>query len=308
MRRTIFLPLLLCLGAPVSAADVATFTLRADPQPIVQIQVKRGTMPARVGLGFEKALILTLARAEEAKLKAFPLVGKQKVSNRLIPGGTAVFRGNFYDVAIAGLPKLSAPTVWVDKAVDDSVEALLSVMAINASQVVIDQPSAPAGGTTIRLPLTAADEVTHQVTIGETKIRLRLDLKTPNTIMNAKAARALELAGLVSRAGKVGLWAPFPGVALPYETLDPAPGAAIAGLPLAAPQVRITEERAKALDAEAKAGTSTAEDQSDAIVVTGAKEDKTRPWMIVGRDVLSRCSRIVLDKPGRQWLLTCNFG
>lgn len=308
MRRATLPLLLLSLAVPGAAAEVATFTLTADPQPVVQIQVKRGALPARVGLGFEKALILTLARAEQAKLKAFPLVGKQKVSNRLIPGGTAVFRGNFYDVAIAGLPKLSVPTVWVDKAVDDSSEALLSVMAINAAQVVIDQPSAPAGGTTYRLPLTASDEVTHQVNIGGTKIRMRLDLKTPNTIMNAKSARALELEGLVSRAGAVGLWAPFPGVALPYETLDPAAGAAIAGLPLVAPQVRITEERAKELDAQAKAGTSTAEDQSDAIVVTGAKEDKTRPWMIVGRDVLGKCSRIVLDKPGRQWLLTCNFG
>lgn len=307
MRRAAVLLLLSGLSGPAAAADVAQFTLRADPQPVVQIQVKRGTLPARIGLGFEKALILTLARAEEAKLKAFPLVGKQKITNRLIPGGTAVFRGNFYDVAIAGLPKLSVPTVWVDKPVDEGGEALLSVMAINAAQVIIDQPSAPAGGTILALALTASDEVTHQVVVGETKIRLRLDLKTPNTIMNAKAARALELAGLVSRGGKVGLWAPFPGVALPYETLEPAEGAAIAGLPLVAPQVRITEERAKMLDADAKAGTSSAEDQSDAIVVTGAKEDKTRPWMIVGRDVLAKCSRFVLDKPGKQWRLTCNF-
>ena len=30
--------------------------------------------------------------------------------------------------------------------------------------------------------------------------------------------------------------------------------------------------------------------------------------MLIGRDVLTKCSRIEMDKPGRQWVLTCNFG
>jgi hypothetical protein len=83
----------------------------------------------------------------------------------------------------------------------------------------------------------------------------------------------------------------------------------VLGLPLIDPTVRITEAQAKALDARAKAGTSTEADQEDAIVVSGSKRrgNRNRPWILIGRDVLTKCSRIEMDKPGRQWVLTCNF-
>jgi hypothetical protein len=29
--------------------------------------------------------------------------------------------------------------------------------------------------------------------------------------------------------------------------------------------------------------------------------------VLIGRDVLDRCSRIELDRPGKRWLLTCDF-
>jgi hypothetical protein len=113
---------------------------------------------------------------------------------------------------------------------------------------------------------------------------------------------------LIKRAGSVGLWQPFPGIALPIENLRPTQGARLIGLPLIAPSARITEERARELDARARAGTSTAEDEADAIVVTGSRNPKKeRAWVLLGRDMLDQCSRLEIDKPGKRWLLTCAF-
>ena len=298
----------LAATAAAAAPPAPQIDLVASPQPVVAVSIKHGALMARVGLGFDKALILTAPAADRAGLKAFPLLGKQKVSNKLIPGGEAVFRGNFYDVAVAPLPQLSVPTVWVDKAVDAGSEGFISIMALNAQRVVIDQPSAPPGGITYTLASADSDEVQHRARLGTVEIRVLLDMKTPNTIMNATAAAALEAEGLVRRGGNVGLWEPFPQVALPYETLTVAPGARFEGLPLIAPVARVTEDRAKAIDARAKAGTSGEADQDDAIVVTAKAKKPAKPWLIIGRDVLGKCSRIVLDKPAKQWLLTCNFG
>jgi hypothetical protein len=87
----------------------------------------------------------------------------------------------------------------------------------------------------------------------------------------------------------------------------PAAGAKLAGLPLVAPGARVTEDRAREIDVAARAGTSTAADEEDAIVVT-ANRDGPRgrsPWIMVGQDMLGRCAQITLDRPGRTWVLDC---
>ncbi len=296
--------------APALAAkSVASLTLNAAPQPGVMIRIKDANLPVRVSLGFEKALVLNLAPAEHAKLKPFPLIGKQTVKNPLIPGGEAVFRGNFYDVAAAGLPKQAVPTVWVNKVVDSGIDGILSVMAINADRVIFNQPAAPAGGTVYTIPTTGRGDVAGEIKVEGVKISVRFALDAPRTVMNANAAQALVDAGLVRRNRSVDLWRPFPQVALPVEGLTPVAGTTILGLPVIDPTVRITEAQAKELDARAKAGTSTAAEEEDAIVVSGSKRkgNRNRPWILIGRDVLTKCSRIEMDKPGRQWVLTCNF-
>jgi hypothetical protein len=306
----VIVPLIAALALPATAKPPTVLTLTAAPQPGVMIRIKDANLPVRVSLGFEKALVLNQAPAEYAKLKPFPLLGKQTVKDPLIPGGEAVFRGNFYDVAVAGLGKLTVPTVWVNKAVDNGIDGILSVMAIDADRVIFEQPAAPAGGSVYTIPTTGRGDVGGEIKVEGVKIAVRFALDAPSTVMNANAGQALADAGLVHRSGKVGLWTPFPQVALPVEGLTPVAGARVLGLPLIDPTVRITEAQAKALDARAKAGTSTEADQEDAIVVSGAKRrgNRNRPWILIGRDVLTKCSRIEMDKPGRQWILTCNFG
>lgn len=296
----------LLVAAPAAAQP--TVELIAAPQAYVPIVIKGATVRARVALGFDKALLLNLAPAQAARLKAFPVIGKRTIKNALIPGGEAVARGNLYGARIAGRPKTTVPTVWIDKAIAAEADGIVSVFALDAERVTVRQPAAPAGGRTYTLTRDGKGDPAVKLRVGGETLTVALDLVSPETIMNARAAAALEAAGLVRRSGAVGLWTPFPNVRLPFERLTPAPGATLAGLPLVRPAGRITEARAKALDAAAQAGTSTVTDDADAITVTAKRERRrSDPWVLIGRDVLSRCSLIVLDRPGERWLLTCAF-
>ena len=143
--------------------------------------------------------------------------------------------------------------------------------------------------------------------IGGEKVHVILDVRSPETLFNGRAAQLMENAGMFRRTGRVGLWRPFPGSALPFERVIPTPGAAILGLPLIAPAARVTEARARELDAKAHAGTSSADQDDDAITVTAQRKKAQPPWILIGRDVLDYCSRIELDRPGIRWVLTCNF-
>ncbi len=301
---------LLLAATPALAAQPApSIELRwpATAQPIVPIIIKDTPLTARVALGFDKAMLLNGGPAAKARLKAFPIIGKRTVRNPLIPGGEAVFRGNIYDVAAAGLPKTGVPTVWVDKAVADDADGVLSLLGLNADSVVLARPGPPGGKVYVLTRKGSGDALIKAEFGGET-VLVGLDIRSPDTVMNARAAAALEAAGVVKRSGKVAFWSPFPAVALPVERLTPNPGAQLLGLPMLAPTARISEARLKALDAAAKAGTSTAADDADTITVTAKREKKgADPWLLIGRDVLDHCSRIELDRPGKTWRLTCAF-
>ena len=169
------------------------------------------------------------------------------------------------------------------------------------------QRAGPAGAHVHELARKGRNDAAVRATIAGTEVTIGLDLVTPETVMSAGAGDALVRAGVLKRSGVVGLWTPFPNVHLPFERLTPMPNARLLGLPLLRPAARITEAKAKALDAAAKAGTSTAEDDADAITVTATKKHGGLPWILIGRDVLDRCTRIELDRPGKRWLLTCDF-
>lgn len=278
-------------------------------QPHVPIIMKKtAEMDVRVALSFDPgALVLNSGPADRAGLKAFPLIGKGTFKNAFLPGGEATFRFNLLDVTVRGLPRKKTPTLWVNKPVAADADGILSVGAIKADRVVFELGPQRPGATTYILSRPDGSEVKMMARLGGEKINIAFELNSPETVMNARAAAALAAAGLVKRNGDVGFWQPFPGVALPFERMTPSPGAMLIGLPLTRPGVRITEAEAKRLDALAKAGTSTAIDDDDTITVTASKKRGRDPWILIGRDVLGKCSRIVFDRPGKAWVLTCAF-
>ena len=291
----------------VAAAPADRFEVAAAPQPMVRLQIKGTDLNVRVALGFDKALLLNLPAATRARLKAFPLIGKQTFKSNLMPGGSALIRGNLYDVGIGGLPATNVPTIWFDKALADDSDGVISLLAIPAEHVVVTQASAPRGGLVYGISRAGRGDAAMNVEIGGEKIHVILDVRSPETLFNGRAAQVLERAGMFRRTGRVGLWRPFPGSALPFERVTPTPGATILGLPLIAPAARVTEAQAKILDAKARAGTSSADQDDDAITVTAQRKKTQPPWILIGRDVLDFCSRIELDRPGGRWALTCAF-
>lgn len=281
--------------------------IAATPQPLTRIHVKDTDLTVRIALGFDKALLLNMPAASRAGLKAFPLIGKQKFKNRLMPGGEAIIRGNLYGVAVAGLPSTTVPTLWFDRTLAEDADGVISALALPADNVVITQASAPRGGTVYGIGRAGRGDAAIKTQVAGAKVMVILDIRSPETLFNGSAAQLFEKAGLVRRTGKVGLWTPFPGTALPFERMTPVTHASFLGLPLISPAARVTEAHARELDAKAKAGTSTEEQDDDAITVTANKKRSQPPWVLIGRDVLDHCSRIELDRPGARWLLTCNF-
>lgn len=314
MRAALIAPILtvLVLATPLTAKPVPLVELTADPIPLTTVQLKRGSLPVRVSLGFDKAMLLNLAPAQSLKLKPFPLIGKFKIKNAQLPGGEATIRGNFVTADVGGTGNQKLPTAWIDKDVVPPPQAgVVSVLAFNADRVRITNPTAPTVATqTYRLARAGKGDADVKWKLGRETIHIVFDFTSQATILNASAAAALEREGLVRRTGRVGLWSPVPALSLPVETLTPAPGANALGIPLITPNARITKDRARELDARAAAGiTGDTEEDPDAIVVTAEKEKgkKRDPWMLIGRDVLRYCTTIELDRPGAAWELTCTF-
>lgn len=311
MGRAMRLLLLALLAAPALAAEPRV--LVADPEPIVQVRIRDSALPVRVALGVPRALLLNAEPAIETGIRPFPIVGKLRFSNALLPGGSALVRFNRIGVGIDGAPKRKLPTAWIEPEITGRTAGVLSIFAFEGDRIAWVNPRAPAGGQSYTLARDGTNDPDVMVQLGGETIRLTFAPDSPVTIMNARAAAALEAEGLVRRGNQVGLWEPIPRARLPWQALVPSPGAAIAGLPLVRPAARVSEAEARAIDARAEAGTSTAEDDADTvadtIVVKGQRQGRRgrRPWILVGADVLDRCSRIELDRPGRVWRLTCAF-
>jgi hypothetical protein len=306
--RTPLALMLLALAGPLAAQEERE--LVADPEPVVPVRIRSSTLQARVALGFPAALLLNAGPAMQTGIKPFPLIGKLSFSSPLLPGGRATFRFNRIGVGIDGAKPSKLPTVWVDPDITARAQGVLSIFAFEGDRIAWVRPAAPAGGRQVVLARDGTNDPDVFTRIGGEKVRVSLAPDAPVTIMNARAARALESEGLVSRMRVVGLWEPIPRARLPYQRLKPAAGATLLGLPLVRPAARVSEEQAREIDATAEQGTSTGEDEADTIVVTGEREGSRRgrdPWILIGGDVLDQCSRIELDRPGKRWVLTCRF-
>lgn len=307
VRRALIMLVLMAPLLAAAKAPQAPTVISVGPggQPHMPVRIKAIDLDIRLALSYDSVMVLNTAPAIRAGLKPFPLIGKRTLKSALIPGGEATFRANFFGITPQGLAKSTVPVIWVDRPVADDAEGVLPVSVLKADTIVINLGSQAPGARVYTLTRPDKGSVEMKARIGDETITVSLELNSPHTVMNARAAAALSNAGLVKRNGTVGFWQVFPGTALPFERMDPTPGATLLGLPLRAPGVRITEAQAKELGA--RAGNSSAEDDEDAMTVTASRKKGRDPWLLIGRDVLGQCSRIVFDRPGKTWQLTCAF-
>lgn len=303
---------LLLAPVPVLAAkapQVLTLKVAENGNPYLPVAVKKATLNIRIALSFDTALILNQAPAQRAGLKPFPFFGKRTFRNAMIPGGEATFRFNLASITPQGLPDRKVPTVWVSRPIASDADGILTIGALKADRVDVILRDTLPNSRTLILKKKGTGETGINTSLGGEEIDISLELNSPVTVMNARAGEALIKAGLLRRVNEIGYWRPFPGVALPWQRLKASPGANILGLPLKDTGVRISEAEARAIDAAAR-GTSTETDDEDTITVTAGRKKKKRgrdPWILIGRDVLDQCSRIIFDRANERWLLTCAF-
>ena len=303
---------LLLASGPVLAAkapQLVTLKVAENGNPYLPVAVKKATLNIRIALSFDTALILNLAPAQRAGLKPFPFFGKRTFRNAMIPGGEATFRFNLASITPQGLPDRKVPTVWVSRPIASDADGILTIGALKADRVDVILRNTLPNSRTLILKKKGTGETGITTRLGGEEIDISLELNSPVTVMNARAGEALIKAGLLRRVNEIGYWRPFPGVALPWQRLQASPGANILGLPLKDTGVRVSEAEARAIDAAAK-GTSTETDDEDTITVTAGRNKKKRgrdPWILIGRDVLDQCSRIIFDRANERWLLTCAF-
>ena len=305
--------LALAAAAPLQAAKPAApavFTLKVaeNGNPYLPIMVKQAALNIRIGLSFDTVLILNEAPAARAGLKPFPFIGKRTLRNALIPGGEATFRFNLATITPPGLPPKKVLALWVSRPIANDADGIMTVGALKADRVDVILRDTPPGSQTIILKKNGSGETGITTRLGDEEVDISLELNSPTTVMNARAGAALVAAGLARRSNAVGYWRPFPGTALPWQQLEPRAGAALLGLPLRRIGSRVSESEARRIDAAAR-GTSTATDDEDTITVSADRKRKRGrdPWILIGRDVLDDCSRIIFDRAGKRWVLTCKF-
>ncbi len=296
------------MAAKVTAPPVYTIDVAPNGNPYLPVRVKNAELNIRIALSFDTAMILNQAPADRAGLKPFPFIGKRTFKNALIPGGEATFRFNLATITPRGLPNKKVPVVWVSRPVAGDSDGVLTIGALKADRIdVVLRPAMP-GSQVYTLRKNGGGETGINARVGDEKIDVSLELNSPVTVMNARAAQALVDGKIVKRGSTIGYWQPFPGVNLPYQGLVANPGATLLGLPLRQMGARVSEAEARRIDAEARAGTSDSNDDADTITVTADRKKKGRaPWILIGRDILDSCSRISFDRAGERWLLTCKF-
>ena len=301
---------LLMAGPALAARNVPQISIAAADKanPYLPVTIKDASLKIRVGLAFDSIVLLNPAAAQRTGLKPFPLIGKGSIKNAAIPGGKAVFRFAIAGVTPAGVPRSRLPTVWLDIPAAADADGVMAVGQIKADRIEFILRDTPPGSSTLAIPKKGSGEAGITARIGDEEVTVSLELNNPTTMMNARAGVALLEAGLATRQPEIGYWRPLPTIALPVQTLAPRSGLTIAGLPMRRMAMRVSEADARRVDASAR-GTSTPEDDEDTITVSADRKKKggRAPWILVGRDVLDDCSRIVFDRPGKRWLLTCKF-
>lgn len=306
--------LLALVASPALAAKVqppASFTLSVaeNGNPYLPVLVKNATLNIRIALSYDQGLVLNPAAVQRAGVKPMPLIGKFSLKNTPLANGKTIIRFNLGTITPQALPSRKVPLAWLERAIAGDADGVLPIGALSADRIEVVLRDTQPGSQTIVIPKKGKGEAMIRTRIGDEPVDVSLELNIPTTVMNARAGEALVKAGLVRRNNSIGYWRPVPGVALPTQGLTPRPGLTIAGLPMRQIGVRVSEAEARAIDAAAR-GTSTEADDEDTITVSADRNRKKRgrdPWILIGRDVLDQCSRIVFDRPGERWLLTCAF-
>lgn len=283
----------LLLAMPATAQT--SITLSADPVPIINAEINGRPVRLEVDTRFPRGIALSTAAAERLRVRRVPFLaiaigiegsdatmrGRLARPRVTFPGGAELETDTESTRAFAGI--FPAP-------VSTRADGVIGPEALPYDVVTITLGPEPAGARDITFQVGEDDELWGpQVDVGGQSLRVLFGLSERASIINRPATRAFDGAGSITSVGEV---VPMPFILGLNTLMQPVETSlAIDGLPLAPAYARTN---APLLGAN----------EDDALVVSG--EDRNwPPSLIVGREALSRCSSISVDRRARRMTLRC---
>lgn len=278
--------LLLGLAPPAFAQDA--ITLDASPVPIVDAEINGRSVRLEVDLRFPRGLALSNAAAERLRVRRLPLAGIRigiEGSDSLLRGRIArprvVFGGEEGARAFSGV--FPAP-------VSTRADGVIGPGVLPYNVVTVRLGPEPANARDIVFVLEDADDWEVRAQVGGQELRVQFDPGNRASVFNRPAARLFDHSGAINSVGDVAQIPLILGLSTMMQPVQTA--LTVEGLALGPAYARTNAPLLGATE-------------DDAVVVAAEADDPPPPSVILGRDALSACSSISVDRRARRLTLRC---
>jgi hypothetical protein len=285
--RLALLGFLLLFGASALARAETSLNLRADPVPIVEAEINGRPVRLEVDLRFPSGVALSRASADRLRVRRVPLFAMEA---GLDGGGSMRGRIARPRIVFAGEDTRAWAGVF-PAPVTDRADAIIGPGALPYDVITIELGPAPEHVREIVLPL--ADDGAQWVVaaqIGGETVRVNFDLAYGGGVFNRTAARHFDASGAIVANGELEERQVILGLRTQMQPVST--NLTFAGLPLGPAFARTNSPLLGA-------------DEEDVIVVTAEADDVAPPSLTLGRQALSSCASISVDRRTRRMTLRC---
>ncbi|MGJ3648496.1 hypothetical protein ACLB0R_08490 [Sphingomonas sp. GlSt437] len=282
-------------AAMLGAAARAPIDYAVDGEGIVPVRI--GGKPARLRISpwAPAAPTLNPGFAEAIGLHGGLFGVAVKVGPIKVKGGTGVTKLEFGKVGF------KRRVVWFEKDYERAADAAVGPGGLPVDIVRFRLKAPGEGEQTASLPLVQEmfRPAYAQIGLADRKLHVLFDPHRARSIATAGAGQALASALGGQLSGDRGRTQVAFGIERPVRSMRLA-------RPLVVGPLRLNEITVRISDNGTTAGIADADADPEEIVVTAKGGGDRRDFIILGADVLSRCSSIVFDKPQRAIRLTCS--
>lgn len=287
MRRLLFTLTALFLGATAPARAQESIALQASA-PIIDAEINGRPVRLEVDLRFPRALALSTDAAQQLRVRRVPLLSARigiEGSDDTLLGRIArprvVFEGEEDERAFAAI--VGAP---VTRRADGVVGPGVLPYNVVIVRLGPDQP----GARDITFALGDADVWRVETQVGGETLQVLFDVTSAPTIFNRSASRLFDRPGGLVPVGDIARLPLILGLETMMQPVET--DFTVAGLDLGATYARTNAPLIGATE-------------PDAIVSETQARNPPPPNVTLGRDALSVCSSITVDRRARRLTLRC---
>lgn len=271
--------------APATAQR--SITLQASPVPIVDAEINGRPIRLEVDLRMPEVLVLSRAAAERLGVRQLP-IGHVQVG---IDGSGALLRGRIARprIIFAGRGARALTGVFAVP-VSTRADGVIGPAVLPYDVITIELGPNLEGARDIVLPMSDPDLWGVHTEVGGRSLSVDFDLWGGASTFNRVASRRFDEEGAIISAGELMERPVILGLTAQMQPVNTA--LTVFGLALAPTFARTDAPLLGALDEET-------------IVVEASSGRPRPPRVTLGREALSRCSSISVNRPARQLTLRC---